>query len=115
MRLIDADSTKEKLGFEIEPFIGSAADEIRNDTLLKAIAIVDSMPTVDAQPVKRGKWLMHSVEFGDFEGELTRLKNIEIQTAKCSECGKWAEQVNHVIWSMPFCPNCGSYNGGDEK
>lgn len=54
MRLIDANSAKEKLGFAIEPFIGSATDEIRNYALLDAIKIVESMPTVDA--IQREKW-----------------------------------------------------------
>lgn len=96
VRLIDADATKEKLGFAIEPFIGSAADEIRNDTLLKAIAIVDSMPTVDAQPVKRGEW------------ERTDM------FVKCSECG--VELLDDAFFGihvfddgyMPYCPNCGA-------
>lgn len=97
VRLIDAGSTKEKLGFAIEPFIGSAADEIRNDTLLDAIKIVDSMPTVDAQPVKRGKW---------------RLVVERVITSKyaCSECDS--------VYAIPselspegfycYCPNCGA-------
>ena len=93
MRLIDANAAKEKLGFAIEPFIGSAADEIRNDTLLKAIEIVDSMPTVGAQPVKHGKWVR------DASGELN-----------CSYCGyapKWDDDK--------FCANCGAKMDGDAE
>lgn len=106
IRLIDANTTKEKLGFAIEPFICSADDEIRNDALLKAIAIIDSMPTEDAQPVKRGKWEWEPGYVGT--------------TAKCSVCGLspmgfYSLPIIQIgrLPEYPFCPNCGSYNGGD--
>lgn len=98
VRLIDAGSTKEKLGFAIEPFIGSAADEIRNDTLLDAIKIVDSMPTVDAQPVKRGKWISEKVQKKDWKG----IERSYFQPNSCSVC-----HIGVAVRTK-FCPNCGS-------
>lgn len=86
VRLIDANATKEKLGFAIEPFIGSAADEIRNDTLLKAIAIVDSMPEVDTQPMKHGNWV--------------RAASGELYCSICKYVPQWDDDK--------FCANCGA-------
>ena len=101
VRLIDANATKEKLAFAIEPLVGYAADIIRNDALLDAIKIVDSMPTIDAQLVKHGKW------------ERTDM------FVKCSECG--VELLDDAFFGihvfddgyMPFCPNCGARMDGD--
>lgn len=94
MKLIDADATKEKLGFALEPFVGSNVDEIINDTLLKAIAIVDSMPTVDAQLVTHGRWVDTVVR--------------GCPSIYCSECGTDSE----TICPTDFCPNCGAKMDG---
>lgn len=94
VRLIDANATKEKLCLAIEPFIGSAADEIRNDTLLKAAAIVDSMPTV-----KHGKWiethcdLICGVCKWEYSDELPYMSR--------NGCDSYYE-------AFAFCPHCGS-------
>lgn len=34
---------------------------------------------------------------------------LEIVTAKCSDCGKWCEQVNKFssYMSYEYCPHCG--------
>ena len=35
---------------------------------------------------------------------------------KCSECGDWwGNDDNEMIKNFKFCPNCGSYNGGDTE
>lgn len=31
----------------------------------------------------------------------------------CSECGKWLDVLQGDV-DMNFCPNCGSYNGGEQ-
>ena len=97
-RLIDADATKEKLGFAIEPFIGSDADEIRNDTLLDAIKIVDSMPTVDAQPVKLGRWIEC---------------NSQPNQKMCSSC-RGVGVAKDIAQFFTYCPFCGAYMRGDK-
>lgn len=54
---------------------------------------IDAMPTVDAVPVKHGKWT-------DKDGGI----------ATCSVCGdRWG------VWSvMKYCPNCGAKMDGKE-
>jgi hypothetical protein len=62
---------------------------------------IDNAPTIDEQPVKHGTW------------ERTDM------FVKCSECG--VELLDDAFFGihvfndgyMPFCPNCGSYNGGE--
>ena len=101
MRLIDADVLKEKFRFAIEPFVGPESDIIRNDAILDAIKIVDSMPTVEAQPVKRGKWEWEPGYVGTL--------------AKCSVCGLdpsgfYSLPINQIgrLPEYKYCPNCGA-------
>lgn len=114
VRLIDANATKEKIGFAIEALVGSDADVIRNDALLDAIKIVDSMPTINAQPVKHGQW-----------SECWRDPARNVISVICSACGdasitylpKRDMTINDVpkkiCIQMPYCPKCGAKMGGD--
>ena len=52
---------------------------------------IDAMPTVDAVPVRHGRWKM-------VEGELTFWD-------MCSECGR---KIVHRTPYYDFCPNCGA-------
>ena len=48
-------------------------------------------PTVDAEPVRHGKWIRD--EFG----------------AKCGACGLYAYRDKFdQPWESPYCPNCGA-------
>lgn len=60
-------------------------------TLGEAYGIIQEMPTVDAVPVRHGRWVM-------MEGELAFWD-------KCSECGK---KILHRTPYYDFCPNCGA-------
>lgn len=97
VRLIDANAAKEKLGFAIEPLVGSDADMIRNDAILDAIKIVDSMPTVDAHPLKRGMWyethcdLICGVCKWEYNDELP-----------------YMSRYGNDYEAFSFCPHCGS-------
>ena len=102
VRLIDANAAKEKIGFAIEALVCSDADVIRNDALLDAIKIVDSMPTINAQPVKRGKWI-------------TTQKTIDDGITTCSYCHREfyiddLVPVGNADGFCEFCPACGSDN-----
>lgn len=44
---------------------------------------------------KKGKWLLIDAGYYDY--------------VKCSQCGET------LVWGKNFCPNCGSYNGGEES
>ena len=95
MRLINADE-----------LINIIAKQIRCDRheitcgLLQAfIEQVEAMPTVDAEPVRHGKW----IEIVVAETDTSRLINWE-----CSEC---AIVVDHNTDN--YCPNCGARMVGE--
>ena len=78
MRLIDADDLKD--WSEIVPLTGDGGIDINDfDEKLK------SMPTVDAVPVRHGKWMVTPVYI------------------KCSECGE-----SFMLIPQNYCPNCGA-------
>ena len=79
MRLIDADALEYHKQLEC---MGNGQYE---DVKVVYECDIDNAPTIDAEPVKHGKWI---------EGELY---------IKCSECGY---PVGHL--SDNFCPNCGA-------
>lgn len=89
MRLIDADALKEKI----------TVSALGGHKRYYVWTLIDECPTIEAEPVKRGKW-------------------VEKPTiAYCSVC--------HVHWTKSFivslrstynyCPNCGARMRGDEK
>ena len=92
MRLIDADkiNTKDVIG---------GASEFAYDIRQAMQDLIDNAPTVDAEPVRRGKW----VEVGSgFNYHF-----------KCSECGwKNGYPFNN---RHKFCPNCGAKMGESEN
>ena len=51
--------------------------------------LVDSMPTVDVEPVKHGHWIPDNAQIAD----------------KCSVCGL---SVNWERYKTPYCPLCGA-------
>ena len=75
MRLIDAD----------------AIPEVSLDQKEEAAfrATISKMPTIEAEPVRRGKWTRFYYREGDF-------------TINCSLCD------NPVMWRSPYCPWCGA-------
>lgn len=86
MDLIDRDNLKEAIKMAITVPVDCSYDLGYNDMVLNAVKIVDSMPTIDAQPGKHGRWER------DASGELN-----------CSYCGyapKWDDDK--------FCANCGA-------
>ena len=98
MRLIEADRLLEIL--EREEAYHSDLPQ-RADGVRDAIMDVMSAPTVDAVPVRHGRWVMK-------EGELAFWD-------ECSECGK---KIVHRTPYYDFCPNCGANmrkDGNDGK
>ena len=84
-RYIDADAL-------IEIFDKDEYDRVRNeyqsgynDGLLHAEVVADDQPTVDAVPVRHGKWTVTPVYI------------------KCSECGE-----SFMLIPQNYCPNCGA-------
>jgi DNA-directed RNA polymerase subunit RPC12/RpoP len=88
MRLIDADALKKHYAWW------------EDDKQKLFDSIVDSQPTVDAVPVRYGKWLYGESESGQ-DGYY------------CSQCGKhikwrYGEEDIDFIRSYNYCPNCGA-------
>lgn len=82
MRLIDADALR-------IVFTEKSSERVCGVELCKAIiSRIDEMPTVDAVPVRHGKWITKSTGGEYFDC--------------CSECG-------YIEWDAPskYCPNCG--------
>ena len=59
-----------------------------------SMAQIQNAPTIDPER-KKGKWL-------EMAGDL-----------QCSECGATYHDLYPDYSDTNFCPNCGSYNGGD--
>ena len=81
------------------------ADEIIFDEMVKDFIVVykhniDNAPTVDAEPVRHGKWKKTSCKW---------------VTYACSECG---ERTDETIMGEPryvYCPMCGARMDKDEN
>jgi DNA-directed RNA polymerase subunit RPC12/RpoP len=92
MRLIDADELKEYMRFPDDRW-----------TRLTH-CIIDNAPTIEAEPVKHGKWNCYYDE--DFDSEVI----------ECSKCG---ERFLSVLEDAEYfmtncCPNCGARMDGEE-
>lgn len=84
MRLIDADELSERTG----RFAINSREAVQQ--------MIDGCPTVDAVPVRHGKWIYGN----DFHW----------YTASCSECGyQRRTDIKAEGWNQwKFCPMCGS-------
>lgn len=101
MRLINADEFMKAVE---EAFDGVCVYDVPPSEAISDIErIVDSMPTIDAEPVRHGRWIpiYEEVERLTTEGWVME----EAQTAwKCSECGR--EELIEC-GTMPYC-HCGA-------
>jgi len=84
----------------IELVFNEETKDIKCEDMRKVLNVLKKMPS--AEPRKKGKWLI----YGDIP-------------TTCSCCQEdWDKYVNGDIWytdELPkYCPNCGSYNGGEE-
>ncbi len=79
MRLIDADALA---NYANNSIVGITANDIMR------------FPTVDAEPVKHGRWLHN---------------DMILNRQKCSECGFYSDDLQ----SDNYCPNCGARMDGD--
>ena len=97
MRLIDADDMiKSLMDMTFYDDEGYTIDD-HEDRLAIAKSFVDSVPAVDAEPVRYGRWVRD--EFG----------------AKCCACGLYAYRDKFdQPWESPYCPNCGADMRGEQ-
>ena len=101
-RLIDADALipliqKDKIEGENLDIIKALGNGLQAETLNQAcdrhIKIINSLPTIQAEPVRHGEWLWDD-HYGHY---------------KCSECKDFYPHNTTVILNngFKFCPNCG--------
>jgi hypothetical protein len=84
-RLIDADTLVCKfINFELTNGIHCEIDKY-------AISVINEQPTIDAEPVRHGKWIGYAGTIGN----------------ECSVCGKWIDVLQGTA-EMNYCPNCGA-------
>ena len=91
MRLIDADAL-EKRCFKMHGY-GYAK--------FLALGNIRTAPTIEAEPVKHGRWENHPHAYG-FE-----------RCSVCHDCNIWGEWADGKKWN--FCPNCGAKMDGGIK
>lgn len=114
MRLIDADALIkdiagsirladewEKESHEKKDKIGLKYAIDTRRSLLSMISRVKEAKTIEAEPVRHGRWI-----------ELPKALNPDEKPCKCSACGHCLSFYNHYPKSK-FCPNCGAQMGGE--
>jgi ribosomal protein L32 len=103
MRLIDGDALYKKLNDirKQEVLLHGRSNNKYCCTLSTALFEIDCAPTIEPQR-KKGEWIPQ--DHNKTTGYATTLV---YYYPKCSECGHTGD------FSMNFCPNCGSYNGGE--
>jgi rubrerythrin len=99
MRLIDADALLSEMG-KYSDLSARYKDEYLSgmqQRLETCIELVEDAQTVDAVPVKHGRWIHHKGGYSDHY--------------ECTACGK--PIVLTAKWD--FCPNCGAKMDGKDK
>ena len=89
-RLIDADACMAQMK--------NMSVEYDAETVQRCIEIVSNSPTIEAEPVKHGKWIGYAGTIGN----------------ECSVCGKWLDVLQGTA-EMNYCPNCGADMRGEEE
>lgn len=95
MRLIDADALVADRSIQI---VIGAGDNICVD-----IADINKAPTIEAEPVRHGRWVASEPDSHDC------IKHI------CSECGKYRLFMWSDYTNCNYCPNCGAKMDGDQN
>ncbi len=103
MRLKDADELLEKTEYlfkdlnSTEDFMGIGYNHGVGDS----IAIIKNAPTIEAEPVKHGRWKWHNEDGWYYS---------------CSVCGHnaYGNTDNIVSGLWAYCPNCGAKMDAEE-
>lgn len=99
MDLIDREKLKEAIKMAITVPVDCSYDLGYNDMVLNAVKIADSMPTIDAQPVKHGHWI-----------ECDSQPNQKM----CSSC-RGVGVAKDIAQFFTYCPFCGADMRGDKN
>lgn len=97
MRLIDADALIDEIKHGLWDW--GSVDGIKSSAVLKqTISDINNMPTVDAEPIRHGKWI-------DVKGSNGK------DYRKCSEC----LHTQDITGLLNYCPVCGAKMEGEEE
>lgn len=99
-RLIDADGLLPMMKYATtDSEIGVFPVKIGFNEIAK---VIDDAPTVDAQPVRHGKWL-------DIDSQMYTWK------VRCDQCGHERSMMSTQGRYPKYCENCGAKMDGDKK
>lgn len=104
MRLIDADALKD---YKCSVCENRERCEDR-EQVCSDIAEIDEQPTIEAEPVKHGRWVKHRIEKYDNYGNYTNAPGL----TDCSNCNFAAYGIAEIY---NFCPQCGVRMDGDDN
>ena len=90
MRLIDAEALLHKLLNTDPNTKGNFGDGVA-----KALCFIINSPTIEAEPVRHGRWVIEMDDMG-------WLKHT------CPDCGYVKRTDIHVSLGWNYCPNCGA-------
>lgn len=101
MRLINVDITDSEICDKVQEISTNA------DVYLVVRKVLASFPTVEAEPIKHGKWKMFKYYIGDSHESCI----------ECSECGAEynrddVQRVQDSDNCFAYCPNCGAKMDG---
>jgi len=99
VRLIDADAL---ISSVLKKAIDDAFLNGNTDMHRLLIQVIAHQPTIDAEPVRHGKWIVWD--------EI--LAGIYHTVSECSECGFTTDKMFRE--EMPYCPNCGADMRGEK-
>lgn len=103
MRLIDAYALKEEISRIYYVHYAKSQDKTISDFFNAVAKRIKGTPTVDAEPVRHGRWVDHMV-----------------RDWRCSECGEKIQKVRKVDGycyddKPNYCPNCGAKMDNEEE
>lgn len=98
VRLIDATR------LHAQVFNDNGGDLSKTENVAQILLRIENAPTIDAQPVKRGKWISEKVQKKDWKG----IERSYFQPNSCSVC-----HIGVAVRTK-FCPNCGSKMDGEK-
>lgn len=108
MRLIDADALLEDLT-KAKREVNCHLPEIKK--LFKALRDwIKDAPTVDAVPVKHGRWIGIETENAY---DIVGIKTWALR-ARCSECGFVIKFIEAHTGQYIYCPRCGAKMDGEK-
>lgn len=103
MRAIDADALIEVIDKKFQEHYGNTVYQFIHDFFRFVIKQIRKAPTIEAEPVKHGRWY-DIVEFNNGERIIATCSNCKDRGELRTDRNEWG------IWHInsPRCPNCGA-------